>query len=66
MKGFIIQEGGSTEAFYEDISDPTSIIKMTSMCVQMILGDLVIVSGCFPSSTVPLFIFEDMATLCGL
>ncbi|KAI0246615.1 hypothetical protein BJV78DRAFT_1134832 [Lactifluus subvellereus] len=43
MQGFVVQKRGSTQAFYEDISDPTSIIKLTCMCLQTVLGDLVII-----------------------
>jgi hypothetical protein len=66
MQGFIIQKHGSTQAFYEDISDPTSLIKLICMCLQMVLGDLVIVSGCFAFTPVPSFTLKDMAALCGL
>ncbi|KAH9973355.1 hypothetical protein BGW80DRAFT_1459239 [Lactifluus volemus] len=41
--GFIVQKRGSTQAFYEDISDPTTLIKVSCMCLQMILGDAVVV-----------------------
>ena len=66
MQGFVVQKGGSAQAFYEDISDPTSIIKLSCMCLQTALGDLVVVSGCFASALVPIFILEDMAAVCGL
>ena len=66
MQGFVVQKGGSAQAFYEDISDPTSIIKLTCMNLQTVLGDLVIVSECSASTLVPSFILEDMAAICGL
>jgi len=43
VQGFVVQKRGSTQAFYEDISDPTSIIKLTCMLLQTVLGDLVII-----------------------
>jgi len=43
IQGFVVQKRGSTQAFYEDISDPTSIIKLTCMLLQTVLGDLVII-----------------------
>ena len=66
VQGFIVQKRGSTQAFYEDISDPTSIIKLSCMCLQTALGDLAVVSGCFAFALVPSFVFKDMAALCGL
>jgi hypothetical protein len=66
MQGFVVKKRGSTQAFYEDMSDPTNVIKLTCMYLQTVLGDLVIVSGCLASALVPSFIFEDMAVLCGL
>ena len=66
IQGFVVKKRGSTQAFYEDMSDPTNVIKLTCMYLQTVLGDIVIVSGCFASAPVPSFIFEDMAVLCGL
>ena len=66
MQGFVVQKGGSAQAFYEDISDPTSSIKLSCMLLQTIMGDLVMVRGCFASALATLLILEDMAALCGL
>ena len=45
MHAFIIQKGGSALAFYEDLSDATSVARVTCLVIQCVLGDCVVVSS---------------------
>lgn len=45
MQAFIIQKGGSALVFYDDISDATSVARVTFLLIQSLLGDSVIVSS---------------------
>ncbi|KAH9958964.1 hypothetical protein BC827DRAFT_1216806 [Russula dissimulans] len=39
--GFVVQKGGSTLAFYSDLSDKTSIAKVICLCLQTLPADLI-------------------------
>ena len=43
-KAFVFRERGSIVAYYEVMSDPTNIALSTSLWIQTILGDFIIVS----------------------
>ena len=45
MQAFIVQRGGSSLAFYEDLSDATSVMRVTCLVIQCVLGDCVVVSS---------------------
>ncbi len=53
MQAFIVQKGGNPLAFYEELSDATSVARVTCLVIQSVLGDLVIVS----SLLLPVFLF---------
>jgi hypothetical protein len=56
MQAFIVQKGGSALAFYELLSDATSVARVTCLVIQSVLGDLVIVSSLLISGLALLFI----------
>ncbi|KAN0127919.1 hypothetical protein V8E53_014267 [Lactarius tabidus] len=41
--GFVDQKGGSAMAFYGDISNTTSLLKTSCLCLQTVMGDAVVV-----------------------
>ncbi|KAI9510761.1 hypothetical protein F5148DRAFT_976251 [Russula earlei] len=43
VQGFVVQKRGSAEAFYADLSDPTSVARVICLCIQTIPADLVII-----------------------
>ncbi|KAI0296339.1 hypothetical protein B0F90DRAFT_1669835 [Multifurca ochricompacta] len=43
VEGFIMQKSGSAQAFYEDIADTTSVLKISCLLCQSLLGDGVMV-----------------------
>jgi hypothetical protein len=45
VQAFIVQKGGSPLAFYRELSDATSVARVTCLVIQSVLGDLVIVSS---------------------
>lgn len=57
MQAFIVQKGGSALAFYEVLSDATSVARVVCLVIQSVLGDLVIVSSLLLSGLTLLFIF---------
>jgi hypothetical protein len=66
VQAFIIQKGGSALAFYDNISDATSVARVTFLLIQSLLGDSVIVSLLLLPTSALLLILEDMATVCGV
>jgi hypothetical protein len=67
VQAFIVQKGGSALAFYDDLSDATSVARVICLVIQCILGDFVIVSALLLSICTPLLISpEDMATVCSV
>ncbi|KAN0127923.1 hypothetical protein V8E53_014271 [Lactarius tabidus] len=42
VDAFIDQKGGSATAFYADISDPTSLLRQSCLCLQSVMGDAII------------------------
>jgi hypothetical protein len=45
VQAFVTQKGGSALAFYSNLSDATSVARVSCLVAQSILGDLVIVSS---------------------
>ncbi|KAF8481565.1 hypothetical protein DFH94DRAFT_400009 [Russula ochroleuca] len=43
VQAFIVQKGGSALAFYDDLSDATSVARVICLVIQCILGDFVII-----------------------
>ncbi|KAF8492847.1 hypothetical protein F5888DRAFT_1636983 [Russula emetica] len=43
VQAFIVQKGGSALAFYDELSDATSVARVTCLVIQTVLGDLVII-----------------------
>jgi hypothetical protein len=60
VQAFIVQKGGSPLAFYNDLSDATSIARMSCLLVQSILGDFVMVSSLLLSTLALLLISPKM------